>query len=116
MKILYIKDKGCNIKYFNSVVSHIRKKNIFLRKIDLKTFAKKSFYYDEDFTIIYQTFPGETSSEKRFKSELVERADLKFLKLKNKNKILFDAHDNGIDDAFSRFINLSNYTIKNKLL
>lgn len=113
MKILFIRHKGCNLFFFDKVLKHISSKNIKVKIVDLKRFSRDEFTCTEDWTIIYQTFPGETSSERRFQREIIERADLKFLKLKNKNKILFDSHDNGEEDGFSRFrLNSANYNIK----
>jgi hypothetical protein len=117
MKILFIRHKGCNLFFFDKVLKHISAKNIKVKIVDLKRFSRDVFSCAEDWTIIYQTFPGETSSERRFQRQMIERADLKFLNLKNKNKILFDSHDNGEEDGFSRFIlHSANYNIKDPLL
>ena len=113
MKILFIRHKSCNLFFFDKVLKQISSRNIKVKTVDLKIFSRDEFTCTEDWVIIYQTFPGETSSEKRFQRQIIERADIKFLNLKNKNKILFDSHDDGHTNAFSRFdLKNPNYNIK----
>jgi len=83
----------------------------------------KNLIYDDD-VIFYQTWPDDRIFEKgninkpildqmyekngenhpKYPKVLIERADKFFFELHNKVKILVDLHDDGDQDAFSRFI------------
>jgi|TARA_B100001094_G_scaffold284203_1_gene297547 hypothetical protein len=118
MKILYVRHRGCNLYFLDKVLKHVSSRNIKVKIISLKTFSKLGNTCPEDYTIIYQTYPGEIVKKQwKFPDKMIEKCDLLFLNLKNKNKILFDAHDSGATDGFSRFIpDSAAYKIKDKTL
>lgn len=117
--ILYIQHKGSNIGFLQKI---LKLNNVEI--ISLTSFIDKNI--DLNKIILYQTWPDDRIFENgnirkpildnekynelngknhhKFPKELVEKADIKFLKLKNKIKILVDLYDDSDLDAFSRFL------------
>ena len=135
MKIIFIKDKGVNLKsvfrLFNN--NYFNKWDIELKILSLYDFIIDKIKISVDDIILYQTFPDDRVFENgditkpiesvdlkklngnihtKFKFELIQKTDLKFLALKNKYKILIDIYDDPNLDAFSRFID-KNYPFNN---
>ena len=135
MKIIFIKDRGVNLKsvfeLFNS--NYFDKLDIELKIIKLKDFIIDKIKISDDDIILYQTFPDDRLFNNgdirkpiesvnlkklngklhgKFKFELIQQTDLKFLNLKNKYKLLIDVYDHPNLDAFSRFID-KNYPFTN---
>lgn len=104
MNILYLFDKG-----YNSKVLDLALEALDAEKINIKD-AKMSDLKDRD-VIIYQTFPDEFH-EHKFDSDLIEKTDRWFTSANALVKILFDAHDSGSVDSFTRFEHLGLPMIK----
>jgi hypothetical protein len=125
-KMVFIRHGGSNLGYL---------KNLLLTKqvkiIGFHKFLKNKFIINKDMIVLYQTWPDDRIFENgdirkpvsnddldkhvqlngvnhsRFDKHHVERADIKFLNLPNKIKILVDVHDDSNLDAFSRFSNIN---------
>jgi len=111
MKILFVKHHCCNLDYLIKCIKYLNKNKLIDAKIvDLKDYLKiNQSSYD---ILIYHTFPGEFSPEHFNPVSLIKKTDKKFHKFK-KYKILFDSHDGGSVDGFSRFNNRHIPRIKN---
>ena len=135
MKIIFIKDRGLNLKsifqLFNS--NYFNKLDIELKILWLNDFIIDKVKILVDDIILYQTFPDDRVFEngdirkpiksinlkklngklhRKFNFQLIQQTDLKFLTLKNKYKLLIDVYDDPNLDAFSRFID-KNYPFTN---
>ena len=117
-KILFIKHKGCNLGYLQELLNSYN-----ITTIRLKDFINKDI--DQDKIILYQTWPDDRifqngnirkpildnkkykelngKNHHKFDLKFIENADIKFLTLKNKIKILVDLYDDSDLDAFSRY-------------
>lgn len=104
-KVLYITDRGCNIKYLTEVLGILHNKEI----ISLTSYNLDQYINMPDNTqnyyniLIYQTFPHENHPTK-WNSNKITKSD-KLFKLFKGPKILFDSHDSSSVNAFSRFGN-----------
>ena len=135
MKIIFIKDRGINLKnvfeLFKS--NYFKKLNIELKILSLDNFINDKINISIDDIILYHTFADDRVFENgdirkpiksinlkklngkihgKFKFDLIQQTDLKFLSLKNKHKILVDTYGDSKLDAFSRFID-KNYPFTN---
>jgi len=100
MKVLYVYDKGSNIRYLHNMLELQNKmfkdfSYIFVRLPEYITFDQNNFDL-----LIYQTFP-DPSHPTKFTPELAKQGDEKFWEFKG-IKVLQDSYDNGELDAFSR--------------
>jgi hypothetical protein len=101
MKILFIKSRSTGVLFFNHVISYLPTKYFSVRVISIREYL--SFDERGFDCIIYNTFPAESHGDK-FDKNTVYAADIKFHNFKGK-KILFDSHDEGMADAYTRFNN-----------
>jgi hypothetical protein len=111
MKVFYLFHKGYN-KYYLDETLHAMKSSSSIELIESELEDVDPMEVHGCDVLIYQTFPNELQ-ESKFNSVLVSSTDDIFLGFKGL-KILFDAHDEGSKDAFTRFSSLSPYpsTIK----
>jgi hypothetical protein len=100
-KLLYVHSNSCNEKYLSLILDNI--KNLLnLTIVDLETYASRDIkYYNQFDVIIYNTFPHQFHF-KKYNRDLIKKTDDLFIDFKGR-KILFDSHDSGCVDAFSRF-------------
>tara|TARA_Y100000389_G_scaffold90956_1_gene87560 strand:- start:13245 stop:14369 length:1125 start_codon:yes stop_codon:yes gene_type:complete len=128
--IIFIQDRpSTNIYFLIYITSLLKTKNI-----SLKQFISNKCLISENDVILYYTWPDDRlfqhgpakgpakgpiynntkyhilkgKNHRKFNKSLTEKADLKFLKLPNKLKILVDLFDCSTEDAYSRF-NDENY-------
>ena len=102
-RVLYVRHKSCNEKYLSLVLNKMIGL-IDLSVVDLEHYAVRGKNYQNDFdVIIYHTFPHQNHPNK-WNTNLIECTDNLFFDFKG-HKILFDSHDSGNVDAFSRFKN-----------
>lgn len=102
-RVLYVRHKSCNEKYLSLVLNKMIGL-IDLSVVDLEHYAARGKNYQNDFdVIIYHTFPHQNHPNK-WNTNLIEYTDNLFFDFKG-HKILFDSHDSGNVDAFSRFKN-----------
>ena len=102
-RVLYVRHKSCNEKYLSLVLNKMIGL-IDLSVVNLEHYAVRGKNYQNDFdVIIYHTFPHQNHPNK-WNTNLIEYTDNLFFDFKG-HKILFDSHDSGNVDAFSRFKN-----------
>lgn len=107
MRLLAVLTNTTNTRYFRHVLSELINLGVSVKIID----PYEYIILDEEFdVIIYNTFPDE-SHPKKFKFSFIKLSDEKFL-TSNSFKILFDSHDNGTRDGFSRFYGMKMPRIK----
>jgi len=134
MKIIFVKHKGCNLEFITNVLN-CAKDSFKIITIRLEDFCKSQHLIDTDDIILYQTWPDDrlfkngninkpildkkydirSYNHPKFPKELIEETDKQFIALKNKVKILVDLHDDGDEDAFSRFTDENYIFIDNEL-
>lgn len=100
-RVLYVRHKSCNERYLTLVLKKISGL-VNLTVIDLDQYSVGDKIHQDDYdVIIYHTFPHQNHPRK-WDARLIERTDDLFFNFKG-HKILFDSHDSGNVDAFSRF-------------
>lgn len=137
MNIIYIRHSGSNLAYFDSIIRFLRlNKKITRKKCTLQQFIDDEVDITNSDIVLYQTWPDDRifkngniripinnnrmykklngKNHPNFPKDLIEKSDLKFLKLSNR-KILIDLFDHGNLDCFSRF-NDDYYPFNNKEL
>lgn len=100
MKVLYVYDRGFHIKKLEPFLELVDAKQVNIKDVRLTDVN------DID-VLIYQTFPGE-DNPKKFNADIIEVTDGLFKGFSGL-KLLFDAHEDGNADGYSRFFDLEPY-------
>lgn len=114
INILYVRDGGCNAPYLKKTLRLVGNADVTVIGLE-KYLITKDTDYD---VVIYQTSPAEykiedpTQYAKKFRASIICQTDDKFLN-NNRRNILFDAHDDGNTNAFSRLGDIDLPRIKN---
>jgi len=99
MKILFVHDHSIGNNYLRQAMQYIDPREAEVVSVRLSAYPE---FDDSGFDcLIYNTFPDEFHPGK-FKINLIRITDKKFWKFKGKT-LLFDSHDEGSKDAFTRF-------------
>lgn len=110
IKLLYVKSKSSNERYFSMMLQRL-KNRVNITIVESEHYAAMSSAYQDQFDVlVYHTFPHQFHF-KKWNTELMKRADELFLSFKG-HKLLYDSHDSGNVDAFSRFKGLNLPRIK----
>lgn len=136
-KCLFVYHKTTNLNYFQKIINLCDN----ISSVYIEKFTNPDFIIDSETVILYQTWPDDRIWEKgggnipmkepiydetkfaelngrnhrKFPKDLIEKADIKFLSLTNKYKILVDLHDSSNIDGFSRF-SYNNYPFKRTII
>jgi len=106
MKVFYLFDKGFNISYLEPFIEKVDAKKVNIKDVKLSDLRSCD-------VLIYQTFPDESHPVK-FDANVVEATDDIFRGFRGV-KLLFDAHDEGAEDAYTRFADMEPFPLVIKL-
>lgn len=103
--VVFAYDRGCNIQYLDLALRLLRRrKRITLTIVTLRQFEKDGAQLKENADcLIYQTFPHQFHPLK-YNDDLIKNTDVLFRDFHGL-KFLYDTHDSGSVDSFSRFAN-----------